>query len=61
MVQFYKIEKIMAINKEHKDDEENKLVSQTRRTIEVVQDKDRYNVVLCLIFFLVINSFEFPF
>jgi len=51
----------MAINKEHKDDEENKLVSQTRRTIEVVQDKDRYNVVLCLIFFLVINSFEFPF
>jgi hypothetical protein len=51
----------MAINKEHNDDEENKLVSQTRRTIEVVQDIDRYNVVLCLIFLLVINLFEFPF
>jgi len=38
MVIFYKIQKVMAINKEHKNDEENKLVSQTRRTIKVVQN-----------------------
>jgi hypothetical protein len=31
----------MAIKKAHNDDEENKFVSQTRRTIEVVQDIDR--------------------
>ncbi len=51
----------MFIKKEYNDCEENKSISQTRRTIEIVQDIDRYNVVLCLIFFLVINLFEFPF
>jgi hypothetical protein len=40
MVLLYQIEKIMAINKEHKNVEDNKPVSQTRRTIEV-QNIDR--------------------
>ncbi len=58
---FYELQKIMFIKKEYNDCEENKSISQTRRTIEIVQDIDRYNVVLCLIFFLVINLLEFSF
>jgi hypothetical protein len=47
----------MSIKEEYNDCEENQSVSQIRLTIEIIEDIDRYDGVLCLIFFVVIKIY----